>query len=307
MLWLTWRQHRIELSIVLALGLCVALAMTVVTLQANSGFGAVRQACPGLLCVSASENFDSRFSTLFTAFEGALLALPGLAGIFIGAPLLAREFEHGTIRLVWTQGVTRRRWLATKLAVVLAWSALVGGLLGGVGSLTTGTPEGMFADRWSAFDFQWPVLISYSVFAIALGVAAGALFRRAVPAMAVTLVVFVAARLGIAQLLRPNFLPPISMDQSQVGSNLGDSWNIGIRAVDLSGHPVSHDYLNQLVANAGALQGSLSDYLRARGVVELYVYQPESRFWLFQSFEAGLFIALAVLLIAVVIWSARRA
>jgi hypothetical protein len=46
MLWLSWRQHRTELLITLALGLSLAGAMTVVTYQANSGFGAVRQACP---------------------------------------------------------------------------------------------------------------------------------------------------------------------------------------------------------------------------------------------------------------------
>jgi len=34
--------------------------------------------------------------------------------LFIGAPLLAREFEHGTFRLAWTQGISRRRWLLSK-------------------------------------------------------------------------------------------------------------------------------------------------------------------------------------------------
>ena len=41
-----------------------------------------------------------------------------------GAPLLAREFEDGTHSLVWTQGVTRRRWLIRQLALGLA--AIVG-------------------------------------------------------------------------------------------------------------------------------------------------------------------------------------
>ncbi len=47
----------------------------------------------------------------------AALAVPGLIGMFWGAPLIAREFETGTFRLAWTQGVTRTRWLAAKLSV----------------------------------------------------------------------------------------------------------------------------------------------------------------------------------------------
>ena len=43
-----------------------------------------------------------------------LVFLPALIGVFVGAPLLARELEHGTYRFAWTQGVTRRRWLLSK-------------------------------------------------------------------------------------------------------------------------------------------------------------------------------------------------
>ena len=47
------------------------------------------------------------------------LILPVLVGLFWGAPLVAREVEHGTHRLVWTQGVSRRRWALVKFG----WSA----------------------------------------------------------------------------------------------------------------------------------------------------------------------------------------
>jgi len=39
-----------------------------------------------------------------------VVAVPGLIGIFWGAPLVARELETGTYRLAWTQSVTRKRW-----------------------------------------------------------------------------------------------------------------------------------------------------------------------------------------------------
>ena len=35
--------------------------------------------------------------------------------MFWGAPLVARELEAGTHRLIWNQSVTRTRWLVTKV------------------------------------------------------------------------------------------------------------------------------------------------------------------------------------------------
>jgi hypothetical protein len=310
MVWLSWRQHRVELLTLMAIGLGLAVVMTVVMIDAQSSFGAVRQSCgaiPGPRCQAVSLNFGSQFTTVFEIFQGALLALPGLAGVFIGAPLLAREFEQGTARLVWTQGITRRRWLAMKLGVVLVVAAAVASVLGVVGSLMTGTPGGTFDSRWSSFDLQGLVLAAYVIFGIALGATAGAFIRRMVPAMAVTLVAFVAIRVAVYNWVRPNLLPPLSWDTNKLAPNLGDSWNLGQRPVDLSGHPVSDQYYQQLVANAGVLPGSFADYMRAHGVVVLQLYQPESRFWLFQSMEAALFVVLAAVLIGLTVWAIRRA
>lgn len=310
MVWLSWRQHRVELLTVLGLGLGLAALMTVVSIEAQSSSGAVRQSCtgaPGPQCLTESINFGSQFTTIFEVFQGLLLALPGLVGIFIGAPLLAREFEQGTARLVWTQGITRRRWFAMKLGVILVVAAAVASVLGAVGSVMTGTPGGIFDSRWSSFDLQGLVLVAYVIFGIALGAAAGAIIRRTVPAMAVTLVAFIAIRVAVYNWIRPNLLPPLSWDTSNLAPNLGDSWYLGQRAVDLSGHPVSDQYYQQLLANAGVLPGSLADYMRAHGVVVLQLYQPEGRFWLFQSTEAALFLILAVALIGLAVWAIRRA
>ena len=51
----------------------------------------------------------------------AVLIAPAIVGIFWGAPLIARELETGTHRLVWNQTVTRTGWLATKLALDRRW------------------------------------------------------------------------------------------------------------------------------------------------------------------------------------------
>jgi hypothetical protein len=307
---MSWRQHRLELVLIATLGLCLTGAMAMANVQMRAAFMEVLKTCDndsGQLCVSTSVNFSSQFGTMATAFEAAMLALPGLAGMFIGAPLMAREFEQGTARLVWTQGITRRRWLATKLGVILAVAVVATGALGIAGSLLTPAPIGMFVSRWTAFDLQGPVMVAYVIFAMTLGAAAGAFIRRSVPAIAVTLVLFVAIRIAVYAQVRRQYLPPLEIDESQVADAGPGSWFLGQRAVDMSGHPVSNQYYQQLMANAGAVPGSLGDYMRAHGVVVLQAYQPESRFWLFQGMEAGLFVALAVGLMVLLIWSTRRA
>ena len=48
---------------------------------------------------------------------GLAYVVPAVIGIFWGAPMIAREIEAGTYRLVWTQSITRTRWLVSKLGV----------------------------------------------------------------------------------------------------------------------------------------------------------------------------------------------
>src|SRR6185369_14593823 len=52
------------------------------------------------------------------ADRGGFAVRPVLVGVFFGAPLVAREVEQGTHRLVWTQGVTRLQWALAKFGLV---------------------------------------------------------------------------------------------------------------------------------------------------------------------------------------------
>ena len=47
-----------------------------------------------------------------------MLIAPAVIGMFWGAPLVARELEAGTHRLVWNQSVTRTRWLLIKVGLI---------------------------------------------------------------------------------------------------------------------------------------------------------------------------------------------
>jgi len=308
MIWLTWRLHRGELAVAITVGVCLAAFVALLTWNIAAAMTGVQAACAGHSssgCQLTSMDFNTTFAGFFTPLGAVLLVLPCLAGLFIGAPAIAREFEHGTMRLAWTQGVTRRRWLITKIAAIIGVTACSAAPIALASSLLIRSQGGTFTSEWSSFDLQGPVFFSYVVFATALGIAAGSLVRRVVPAMAVTLVGYVAARLAVGQLARPNYLPPLESDLSRPGTATGDTWILGQRPVDLYGHSANQQYA-QLMANVGAFPGSIGDYLRTHGVILLQSYQPASRFWPFQSIEALLFLSAAACLVGVTAWSIRR-
>ena len=81
----------------------------------------------GNSCPDAVQAFTGEFgSAVNIAFWASLLIAPGLLGVLIGAPLIARELEYGTWRLAWSQTVPRTRWLAVKLALVTGGLVLLG-------------------------------------------------------------------------------------------------------------------------------------------------------------------------------------
>src|SRR5450755_2204300 len=122
MIALSWRQHRLSLAAaaVLLCGLAVYLVQNgdqLTSYMRQTGLSA---------CLADHGNCDAS-STIFTnhyggvpfAFNIAVFLLPLLIGLFWGAPLVARETELGTHRLIWTQSISRGRWLSVKLATFM--------------------------------------------------------------------------------------------------------------------------------------------------------------------------------------------
>jgi hypothetical protein len=138
-----------------------------------------------------------------------VLAAPILVGVFWGAPLVARELETGTYRLVWTQSVTRLRWIVVRLAVVLAATVVVMGLLS-LAVTWWQHPLDQFNDApFSNFEARDVVPVAYGAFGFMLGVLLGAVVKRTLVAMAGTIVGFVTVRYLIAQYVRPNLMTPL--------------------------------------------------------------------------------------------------
>jgi hypothetical protein len=284
MTWLVWRQHRWEAALGgLFLGLLAAASMRSKIQLDGIAHQLQVEGCPagfigglfngGLTCQTLAQQRIQHLSSTPRYLYLAVIVLPALVGLFVGAPLLAREFEQGTHRLVWTQGITRLHWLTTKLGLLLSAVVLASGIAALLGIWYRATVD-RNATPFQGFDAQGPVLIAYALFAVALAITAGALIRRTLPAMLVTLVCFVAARVFVADWGRPRFLSPL-VDSGRVRT--AKDWYLQYGGyVDGHGNVVQHN-----------------------------LYQPDDRFWLFQSIEAAIFLALAAALIALTIWWVR--
>jgi ABC-2 family transporter protein len=227
MIWLSWRQTRAAAAMMAA-----ALALLAAVL-ALTGPGLADDYSRGIAaCTNQSggcSGFFQRFfhgnHTSFLAVTAVALVLPALIGLFWGAPLIARELEAGTHRLVWNQSITRTRWLAAKLGLV----GLAAVSAAGLGSLAVSWWAGPL-DKSAAgdfprmaplvFDARGIVPIAYAAFACALGVTVGMLVRRTLTAMALTLVVFVVVQIAMPLLVRPHLIPPIRSTIGVSASNL---------------------------------------------------------------------------------------
>jgi hypothetical protein len=227
MIWLSWRQARAAAAMMAA---ALALLAAVLALTGpgladdySSGIAACTNQSGG--CAEFFQRFFHDNHNAFLAVTAIALVLPALVGLFWGAPLIARELEAGTHRLVWNQSITRTRWLAVKLGLV----GLAAMTAAGLGSLAVSWWAGPL-DKSAAgdfprmaplvFDARGIVPIGYAAFAFALGVTVGMLVRRTLTAMALTLVVFVAVQIAMPLLVRPHLIAPIRSTVEVSASNL---------------------------------------------------------------------------------------
>jgi hypothetical protein len=320
MIWLTWRQHRKQALFTLA-GLAVLAALMIPTgLAMRDTFGNLGlpaclrelghtqfvQASYSQSCHTAFQQFNSQYGTLGRV--GALFVfLPLLVGLFWGAPLVAREVEQGTHRLVWTQGISRRHWALVKFGLV-GTATLAVAVVYGLGMSWWYTPLSQSGDgRFDllVFDMQGLVPIGYTLFAVALGIFAGTVWQKVLPAMAVALTGFLGLRIALTALARPHYLPARTLTYPAAGVSpelnpaLGD-WVMSLNVRDASGKVVMSN------AQVGCPPDDANCGGLGLGAYNWQSYQPGSRFWLFQSIETGIFIALAALLLYLAIRRIRR-
>jgi hypothetical protein len=209
--WLTLRQFRTQALVVFgalaAFGLALALTGPHLVHLYDTTVATCRQHddCAGARAPFLQQAGFLRHCTV------VILVAPALIGMFWGAPLVARELEGGTFKLVWTQGVSRSRWLAAKVGLVGLASVGAAGLLSLMVTWWSSPFDRIAMSPFSPsfFDRRDIVPIGYAAFAFVLGVAAGAVIRRTLAAMAATLVAFIGARVAVFEWIRPRLMTPL--------------------------------------------------------------------------------------------------
>jgi hypothetical protein len=305
-IWLSWRQQRLEaamtaLLLAVAAALLVPLGLHIASVYSSDGVAAcaARTAANGAGCGATINDFLHRFEHAGPIIPW-LNFLPGLFGILFAAPIVL-ELEHGTFRLSWTQSVTRRRWLTTRLVFMYA-----SGLLATVGLSVLMTwwrqPLDDLQGRMepNVFDFEGIVPYAYTLLALSLVLALAVFTRRTIVALGGSLLAYFAFRIGIQTWARPHYLAPVRAvwaPGSEGPTNLDRAWSI------VSG-PSDPRALAQCLTVSKL---NTERCLRAHHVLNVAVYQPASRFWLFQGIETAIFAgAAAALLLAAVWWLRHR-
>ena len=338
MIWVGWRQHRAALigggAVLAALIAFLVISgrelrSTFERLGLDRCNAPIADACPE--AVSQFERATTGGTRLVVPL---VLAVPALVGIFWGAPLIARELEQGTHRFAWTQSVTRRRWFFTKVGLLVA-ATVVGSLLltlalnWWAAPLNDARPQQFEAGM---FDLLGLAPLGYGVLALALGVAAGTFTRRLVPALAITLVLFLGVRVGTVMVLRPHYMAPVHTTVAFPGGEGSDGgrlqtpalpsdigWGIAIRTISSQGQVMSDgvglDYDAVITAcpeaatapaNPALAEAATAACVRRLGLYVDAVYQPADRFWRFQATEAGLNLAFAAACLGASVWWLQR-
>ncbi|WP_328430508.1 ABC transporter permease [Streptomyces sp. NBC_00443] len=235
-----------------------------------------------------------RLDTVVAVGAGLLTLTPFLTAAWAGAALIGRELESGTAQLAWTQSVSPARWLAAKLAVpaaLLVSGTLLLTLLHRMLWSAEGPLRSVLSSReWHdsiSFVANGTLATAYALLGLAVGVLAGVLQRRALPALG-TAVVGLAVLLQALADLRPHLWPVetlVNKDEypPYIGMVVGEGGltSAGARVSD----PICVDDAK-----------CLADH----DIVGFYRdFHPSSHFWPLQLMETG--IALAVAALAVLI------
>jgi hypothetical protein len=329
--WIQFRAQAVTAAAALA-AFAILLAVTgphLASLYATSGI----TGCHGGSCVAAPVAFLNRlqatspYPVVYLLGLGIILVAPAVIGIFWGAPLIARELETGTYQLAWNQSITRTRWLVVKLALtglaamavtealslMYAWWADPIGKATGLGASTSVFSGGRFSSLIFATHGITP--LGYAAFAFTLGTAAGALIRRTVPAMAITLAIFAAAQIAMPMGVRPHLIPPdhtvaaiesVDLDFGSLTATVvpgrPGAWILSSGAINAARQPVSSLPAACQAAFSGTKPTSPGPCMESRGIREAITYEPASRYWPLQWIETGIFLALALGLAGFCFW-----
>lgn len=321
--WLAFRRRRTSLAVFIAVALVLDAWMLA---NGHASADALRHTglCPTLPCVEPSEIYAPARQA--AVIDLLLVVLPLALGLVHGVGLVAREAENSTHRLVFTQGVSRTRWYLTSLAVALGGALVVEAIVlpvahwwAGIawvdlpGTLTLGGSR----IQPDVVPVSGVVPLAYTGFAVALGVAAGAVLRRVPWATAVTAVTYLVVAAVRITSIRPLFAPTgFLMDGTTDSAQYAiwpnpPPWNItyeyrAVPGIERSPGASSPDRVAAECSVYGLHPQDVVTCMRRQGVEGGFVTQSLANYWRLQWSETALYAVLALVLAGLGLVAVRR-
>jgi hypothetical protein len=330
MIWVSWRRQRAQL--ITLLGMLIIGAGAIILLRSNM-VGAIdslqiskcvtQQPGPECSGTEAVTKFKVEWLTPLNLGQGAILSLPALIGVFIGAPLFARELEQGTHVLAFTQSVSRTRWMLSKLVIALApalvvliaLQQLVSWWLSAAGNMGPRAGGPFYVLN---FGIEHVSPVAYALFAFALGAFLGVVSRRTLVAMTVVLGAFVVARFALSALVE-RLVPTQRVEEAgnkDMAVHNNGSLVIESGWLDAAGQPVPSDRVDAVIQSCKSVpqgqgtpesQQAFLACLPKSGLAKKYAdFIPESQAWQVHLADAAVYGGLAVLLLVGTAWVLRR-
>ena len=325
MIWLTWRQSRVQF-VIAALALVVLALVYGLTASGLNHLYALYGTHPAVFLAQVR---TGDYPVLFFVGGAVMYLVPLVTGAFWGAPMIARELEAGTHRLAWNQSVSRRRWLLAKVGIGGGAVMLVAGLasllltwwaapIDKAGGFPVGTSQ-LSKFQPLVFGTRGIVPIGAAALAFTIGVCVGLLLRRTIPAMAVTLGLFAALLVAMPLWVSPHLITPAQYTRPVV-ANLTTMAMTGDGQINdpVTGLPGAWVLSDQIITRSGSVfvlppvaacqtgtQAQCDAWLAAQPLRQRVVYQPASRYWAYQWAETAIWLALTLGLCLVSVWRIR--
>ncbi|MGR6969182.1 transporter [Streptomyces cynarae] len=312
-LWLAWRRHRVSAGIgAAALVVAAAIAAYYRSGMLDALHSGLFDHCGTgpLYCTRSDTGLPLLLDVEPLKYLGALnIALPVVIGVFWGAPLLGRDRELGTHRMILAQGVSRGQWFASRFALAAATTTALSGLLAGVFAWwwrpAADRSYGLFWYDDTALSGSGPRVVAAALFGLAAGTLLGLLVRRVLAAMVLTLLVTGVMTLLLEWTHRARLLVPPHTYVS-AGSvpkpPMGEKWSTGVYGlITASGR---HDDVLNCPFPSGA---QLRECMAAHGyVARFYEANPAGDYWAFQWTDTAVLGGLAAVLTVVTVLLLRR-
>ena len=192
--WLTLKHHRFEVGVCLI----ASLALTVAGIWLNGRLLAfdVPQDCfdayaatlgeSSVSCDAAVRAFAEFLFDNTAWFDPAMFVLPLAAGTIVGVPIVGRELESRTAQTAWYLSPSRSAWLVRQLwPVLLVVGAAVTAAAMSAWMLHTTRVNAFPPGVFEGLGFYGPLVVARTLMAFGVGLLAGALVGRSLPAWVV--------------------------------------------------------------------------------------------------------------------------